>query len=80
VQLYVKARSKKAFNEKLAQYAGKPLVPIFAYEYEPTCITPYRIDMLPHGTVLKFYWELDGNSNPISRSYGKWDAKNMRAK
>lgn len=80
MQLYVKAKSKKAFNEKLSQYVGKPLIPIYGYLYEPTAIIPHRMDRVPHGTALKFYWELDGHSNPIARSYGTWDAKNMRAK
>lgn len=80
MQLYVKAKSKKAFNEKLAQYVGQPLVPIYGYLYEPTAIIPHRIDTVPHGTVLKFYWMHDTAGNPIARSYGTWDAKKMRAK
>ena len=73
--VYVKIKSKKALNTKLAQ--GQALgagIPIYGTHYTPWTEKRVALRDLPHGTVIKIYDKFVGGS-PYVKAYGTWDAK-----
>lgn len=75
MQVYVKASSKRALNERLA--GGE--TDLDAIEYQIDGAIYHTIGSLPHRTVIKIY-EKRAGSTPIAKSYGTWDAFKRRVK
>ena len=76
MELYVKAKSKKALNEALA--AGKTVWGFNASMFGGG--GQYRIgqnltgdDVAPHGAVIKIFEKMVWGS-PYAKSYGTWNA------
>jgi hypothetical protein len=67
MQVYIKAASKKALNEKLALNER-----IGATEYDMFSTNNCILNDLPTGTVVKVYDKMVGG-NPYAKSYGVWN-------
>ncbi len=71
---YVKAKSKKALNERLL--AGET---IYATRYSMYDSTDVNLQSVQNGDVIKIYDKLVSGS-PYAKAYGNWDAKKGRVK
>jgi hypothetical protein len=74
ISVYVKGKSKKALNERLAAGHIIPTV-----QYTPTSEITWPMHELPHGTVIKVYEKVIMGS-PYAKAYGTWDANKGRVK
>jgi hypothetical protein len=76
MDLYVKAKSKKAVNDSLANFA-----PVGGTNFSMFGGGGYYMlnAELPSGTVIKIYEKTVGGS-PYAKAYGTWNAKTGRIK
>jgi hypothetical protein len=69
MELYIKAKSKKELNEKIAKN-----IPVYGDNYSIFGGGgTYNILDVPHGTVIKLYQKTIGG-NPFAEKYGNWNA------
>ena len=75
MQVYVRAKSKRDLNERLASGDAT----MTAIEYSMDGRTEHGIRTLPTGTVIKIFHKRMGTT-PIAKAYGTWDAIRRRVK
>jgi len=73
MDIYVKAKSKKAINERLA---NNEVVYGYNYSIFGGGGTYELNDSLPKGTVIKVY-DKEVGGTPYAKSYGVWNGKKV---